>query len=141
MSWGLPFIQPQFTSYSSLLSEHKVHLMLFKDFNMAPRRATRLGKVLHCFPQSFETNSGLVCDIMAPSFPYTECPRRKGQYSWRSQYRSFQAKKCICTCVLFRPVSEIELFHCTDKQHARSSHEVQSALMLTVEFSKMYYTR
>jgi hypothetical protein len=22
-------------------------------------------------------------------------------------------KKCICTCVLFRKVSEIELFHCT----------------------------
>jgi hypothetical protein len=22
-------------------------------------------------------------------------------------------KKCICTCVLFRSVSEIEIFHCT----------------------------
>jgi hypothetical protein len=31
--------------------------------------------------------------------------------------------------------------HCTDEQHAMSSHELQSALMLTVEFSKMYYTR
>jgi hypothetical protein len=30
---------------------------------------------------------------------------------------------------------------CTDKQHAMSSHELQSALMLTVDFSKMYYTR
>jgi hypothetical protein len=30
--------------------------------------------------------------------------------------------------------------HCTDEQHAMSSHELQSALMLTVEFSKMYYT-
>jgi hypothetical protein len=29
----------------------------------------------------------------------------------------------------------------TDEQHAMSSHELQSALMLTVEFSKMYYTR
>jgi hypothetical protein len=27
--------------------------------------------------------------------------------------------------------------HCTDEQHAMSSHELQSALMLTVEFSKM----
>jgi hypothetical protein len=26
-------------------------------------------------------------------------------------------------------------------KHAMSSHELQSALMLTVEFSKMYYTR
>jgi hypothetical protein len=26
--------------------------------------------------------------------------------------------------------------HCTDKQHAMSSHELQSALMLTVEFQK-----
>jgi hypothetical protein len=47
----------------------------------------------------------------------------------------------IYTCVLFRTVSEIELFHCTEEQHAMSSHELQSALMLTVEFSKMYYNR
>jgi hypothetical protein len=49
---------------------------------------------------------------------------------------------CTCTCVLFGTVSEIELFHCTvhstDEQHAMSSHELQSALILTVEFSKMY---
>jgi hypothetical protein len=48
-------------------------------------------------------------------------------------------KVYICTCVQFRTVSEIELFHCTvhctDEQHAMSSHELQSALMLTVEFS------
>jgi hypothetical protein len=31
--------------------------------------------------------------------------------------------------------------HCTDEQHAMSAHELQSALKLTVEFSKMYYTR
>jgi hypothetical protein len=31
--------------------------------------------------------------------------------------------------------------HCTDEQNAMSSHELQSALMLTVEFLKMYYTR
>jgi hypothetical protein len=48
---------------------------------------------------------------------------------------------CICTCVVFRKVSEIQLFHCTDEQYAMSSHELQSALMLTVEFSKMYYIR
>jgi hypothetical protein len=30
--------------------------------------------------------------------------------------------------------------HCTDNQHAKSSHEMQSALMLT-EFLEMYYTR
>jgi hypothetical protein len=29
---------------------------------------------------------------------------------------------------------------CTDEQHAMSSHELQTALMLK-EFSKMYYTR
>jgi hypothetical protein len=48
---------------------------------------------------------------------------------------------CICTCVLFRTVSEIEPFHCAHEQRAMSSQELQSALMLTVEFSKMYYTR
>jgi hypothetical protein len=42
---------------------------------------------------------------------------------------------------VLRTVSEIELFHCTDEQHAMFSHELQSALMVTVEFSKMYYTR
>jgi hypothetical protein len=31
--------------------------------------------------------------------------------------------------------------HCTDEQHTMTSHELQSALMLTVEFLKMYYTR
>jgi hypothetical protein len=27
-------------------------------------------------------------------------------------------KRVICTCVLFRTVFEIEIFHCTDEQHA-----------------------
>jgi hypothetical protein len=31
--------------------------------------------------------------------------------------------------------------HCTDEQHAMSSHKLQSALMLTVEFSKMHHAR
>jgi hypothetical protein len=48
-------------------------------------------------------------------------------------------------------VSKTELFHCTvaqqyvkmrpDEQQAMSPHELQSALILTMEFSKMYYTR
>jgi hypothetical protein len=29
--------------------------------------------------------------------------------------------------------------HCTDEQHAMSSHKLQSALMLTMEFSEMLY--
>jgi hypothetical protein len=37
--------------------------------------------------------------------------------------------------------STLYTVHCTDEQHAMSSHELQSALMLTVEFSKLYYTR
>jgi hypothetical protein len=55
--------------------------------------------------------------------------------------------KCVCTCVLFRTVSEMSYFtvrytvHRTDEQHAMSSHEMQNALMLTVEFSKIYCTR
>jgi hypothetical protein len=60
---------------------------------------------------------------------YTERPWRKGHS---------KQNKCTCTCVLFRTVSDIELFHCTDEQQAMSSHELQSALMLTVEYSKMY---
>jgi hypothetical protein len=44
---------------------------------------------------------------------YTECARRKAQYSGRSQYLPIPSKNCICTCVLLRKVSVIELFHCT----------------------------
>jgi hypothetical protein len=33
---------------------------------------------------------------------------------WEVTVSAIQSKnKCICTCVLFRTVSEIELFHCT----------------------------
>jgi hypothetical protein len=31
--------------------------------------------------------------------------------------------------------------HCTDEQHVMSSHELYSALMLTLEFSEMYFSR
>jgi hypothetical protein len=31
--------------------------------------------------------------------------------------------------------------HCTDEQHAMSSHELQNPLTFTVEFLKTYYTR
>jgi hypothetical protein len=31
--------------------------------------------------------------------------------------------------------------HCGEEQHAMSSQELHSALMMTAEFSKMYYTR
>jgi hypothetical protein len=41
-------------------------------------------------------------------------------------------KECICTGVL-----RFHTVHCADEQHAMSSHEFQSALMLTVEFSKI----
>jgi hypothetical protein len=36
----------------------------------------------------------------------------------RSISHSKKKSVCICTCVLFWTVSEIELFHCIDKQHA-----------------------
>jgi hypothetical protein len=32
----------------------------------------------------------------------------------------------------------VQYTYCTDEQQAMSSHELQTALMLTVEFSKMY---
>jgi hypothetical protein len=57
----------------------------------------------------------------------------------------------IFTYVLFQTVTEIELFHYTvvwmydkmhsDEQHAMPSHELQGGLILTVEFSKIYFTR
>jgi hypothetical protein len=60
---------------------------------------------------------------------------------WEVMLSANLSRKFICTRVLFRTVSEIELFHCTDEQHAMSSQELQRALMLTVEILKMYYAR
>jgi hypothetical protein len=55
-----------------------------------------------------------------------------------SNGHSKQKSVYIYTCVLFQTVSKIELLHCTvhctDEQHTMSSHELQSAFMLTVEF-------
>jgi hypothetical protein len=39
----------------------------------------------------------------------------------------------VCTSLLIQTISEIEPFHCTDEQHAMSSPELQSALMLMVK--------
>jgi hypothetical protein len=41
-----------------------------------------------------------------------------------------------------RAISVYSTVHCTDERHAMTSHELPSALMLTVEFSKIrvYYT-
>ena len=38
---------------------------------------------------------------------------------------------CVCVCINVKTHS--------DEQHAMSSHELQSELMLTVEFSNIYY--
>jgi hypothetical protein len=48
----------------------------------------------------------------------------------RSVFREVIVSVTLSKSVLFRTVSEIQLFHCTDEQHAMSSHELQSALML-----------
>jgi hypothetical protein len=70
------------------------------------------------------------------AFVYTGCSRRKvntlvGHGIGHSKHKSVYVHVSY---------SEIELLHCTDEQHAMPSHELQSALMLTAEFSKMYYT-
>jgi hypothetical protein len=89
------------------------------------------------------TNTRLIYIIfMYPNFlKYTACPRRKGQLFWQFTVSVILTKKkFVCTCVLFRTISEIQLFHCrvhcTDKQHAMSSHKLQSALP-PVEFLKI----
>jgi hypothetical protein len=54
-------------------------------------------------------------------------------------------KSAYVPVFLFWTVSKVELFHCTvcctdtDEQHTMSSHELQSVLMLTVDYLKMYY--
>jgi uncharacterized ion transporter superfamily protein YfcC len=46
----------------------------------------------------------------------------------------------ICICVLFRTFSKITVL-CTVQQKAMSSHDLQSACMLRVKFSKIYCTK
>jgi hypothetical protein len=78
---------------------------------------------------------------------YAECPRRKvNNPGGHSIGHSKQKSVCV-------HVSYSERFprysyftvqytvHCTDEQHAMSSHELHGALMLTMEFSKMYDTQ
>jgi hypothetical protein len=54
-------------------------------------------------------------------------------------------KVCMYTCPIPKGFRDrgISLYtaQCTDEQHAMSSHELQSALTLTVGFSKMFYIR
>jgi hypothetical protein len=67
---------------------------------------------------------------------------------WEVIVSVFLSKKCICTCVLFRTVSEMELrvFHCTVHctLYRRATRHVltRAAKCSDVdgEFSKMYYT-
>jgi hypothetical protein len=51
---------------------------------------------------------------------------------------SKQKKKCICTCVLFRAVSEIELFHCTILYTRATRHVL---IRVAKCISKIYYIR
>jgi hypothetical protein len=44
-------------------------------------------------------------------YTYAGCSSRKGQYSWKSEYMSFWRKKCIYSLVIFRRVSEIEVYN------------------------------
>jgi hypothetical protein len=44
----------------------------------------------------------------------------------------------IPSCFRDTAISLHSTLACTDEQHAMPSHELQSALMLTVQFSKMY---
>jgi hypothetical protein len=154
------------------------------------------------YPQYCHTNSGIGPQIIPVSLPFTSS-RILHSFHHSAIYRVSQEerlvlwevivsviliKKCICTRVLLRTVSERELFHCTvvwiwrpilffppavqrhclkrqlavvtvdsdivgvlwkmphiftNAEYADmpSSRELQSAFMLTVEFSKIYYTR
>jgi hypothetical protein len=93
---------------------------------------------------SLGTSSSIVIIIGYTGFAYRMSQEERSIF-WEVIVSAILSKKCTCTHV--RTVSEIELFHCTvtvhctDEQHAMSSYELQSALMLTVEFSKVYYAR
>jgi hypothetical protein len=61
--------------------------------------------------------------------PYTECPQEERSIFWEVTVSVILRKKnCICTCVLFRKVSEIDLFHCTVEQDAMCGRAIAQAV-------------
>ena len=82
---------------------------------MAKFTMTFVLKIVHIFDNNIAYSS-IVYQLLILSISKINlygCPRRKGQYSGRSQYRYFLSKIFIWTCVLFRTVSEVELFECS----------------------------
>jgi hypothetical protein len=102
---------------------------------------------LHAVPSRAEVGRAYTFKYMCTS---TQCfiyriSQEEWSIFWEVIVLAILSKKSVYVRVLYRTVSEIELFHytvqCTDEQNAISSHELQSGIMLTVEFSKMYYIR
>jgi hypothetical protein len=64
---------------------------------------------------------------------------------WEVIVSNILSKNCICTCVLFRTVSVIELFHCTVHctLYRRATRHVLTRVAKCIDADNgiMYYTR
>jgi hypothetical protein len=100
-------------------------------------------KVRHCYSVSSTLgflSTFLVAQPIAARYPFRSFSHIEsvpgGKFGILGGHSIGYSKRCIyicmCTCVLFRTVSEIQLFHCTvrctEEQHAMSSHDLQSTL-------------
>jgi hypothetical protein len=80
---------------------------------------------------------------------YTECPRRVNILGHSIGHSKQKKKKHMFTCVLFRTVSEMELFHCTVPQLLilkellptgvyRSNDKVGTVYLVIIHFRKFH---
>jgi hypothetical protein len=131
----------------------------FEEQNVCLQSRSYLKMEAETFPETFIKLHGFTAQkvsVFGMSENYTlwyihDVPGGKFNILGGHSIGHSKQKKCICTRVLFRTVSEIELWMLSlarrnvkthlDEQHAMSSHELQSALTLAVDFSKIYYSR
>jgi hypothetical protein len=131
------------------------------------RRAERLGQVIRMAQTEVIRNSFEVKQKNSGK-SHTEMARRSREWFMRAKYemeimgiyRMSQEERSTFWEVIVSVILSIKVYafirpipnsfqdiafhstiHCTDEKHTLSSREFQSALMLTVEFLKMHYTR
>jgi hypothetical protein len=86
----------------------------------------RLIVVLHLRSMSYRKKVGdtsLQNSLLFYMMLYRDSQEERSIF-WEVIVSIILSKKHVCTFVLFRTVSEIELFHCTDDEHAIKSNKV-----------------
>jgi hypothetical protein len=105
--YGTPFSQTYLRNYcttcvSSFWNIRGIQTYWKSEPHITVFRCSEVGKYVNRMSHIFT-----YMIFTQPTFSYTGCPRRRGQYSIVSVVLS---KNCICTCVLFWQVSKRELW-------------------------------